>query len=353
MDEEDGKDPSVRKRRKVDFETDHEEKFVVGIVATTITLTGEVKRVDGAFGKPHDVGRYVEKKYGKVKAVRITRSGVVIIDCNDAKQMEKVLDQYFFGEGKDKVPIKTFRMGEGARTKGVISRVQEDIRPCKFEDGVKGVCHAKRLTRYREGKREDTGSMCLTFEGEMPGEIVLDYVTYRVRPYESAPLRCFCCQEYGHVASVCRRVRRCGRCGGEGCKEECGTEDPKCLHCEGSHVVGSAECPKRKEEVKVSRIRMEKVLTYAEAVKRKDEKRGVMKETEDKKKKDEGMWMDKGQFLAFIAMVMSCDKEQDKEARIKMILDAARTFLNIADISGEDLESKMNEGFAKTQTNMG
>ena len=31
-----------------------------------------------------------------------------------------------------------------------------------------------------------------------------------------------------------------------------------------------------------------------------------MKEIEDKKKKDGGMWMDKGQFLAFIARVMSC-----------------------------------------------
>ena len=45
-----------------------------------------------------------------------------------------------------------------------------------------------------------------------------------------------------------------------------------------------------------------------------------------------------------IAMVMSCaDKVQDKDARFKMILDAARTFLNIEDISGEDLDSKMSE----------
>ena len=78
-----------------------------------------------------------------------------------------------------------------------------------------------------------------------------------------------------------------------------------------------------------------------------------MKEIEDKKKKDEGMWMDKGQFLAFIAMVMSCaDKVHDKDGRIKMILDAARIFLKI-DIRGEDMDSKLSDGFALIQTTMG
>ena len=44
---------------------------------------------------------------------------------------------------------------------------------------------------------------------------------------------------------------------------------------------------------------------------------------------------------------------QDKAGRITIILDAARTFLNIVDISGEDLDSRLSEGFALTQTTMG
>ena len=79
-----------------------------------------------------------------------------------------------------------------------------------------------------------------------------------------------------------------------------------------------------------------------------------MKEIEGKKNKDGRMRMDKGQFLAFIDRVMSRAFEvQDKAGRITMILDAARTFLNIVDISGEDLDSKLSEGFALTQTTMG
>ena len=98
--------------------------------------------------------------------------------------------------------------------KGVISGVPLDIKPDMFVEEVEGVCEARRLSRYREGQREQTKSICLTFEGELPERIDVHYVTYRVRTYRG-PIRCFCCQEYGHVASLCRGVRRCGRCGGE------------------------------------------------------------------------------------------------------------------------------------------
>ena len=116
----------------------------MGLIASTKTWTGEFERVDGAFGKPHEVGQYVEKWYGKVKSVRITRSGVVIIDCSDAEQMEKALRTFYFGERKAKVPVRMFRIGEGARRKGVISGVPLDIRPFLFEDKVEGVCDARR-----------------------------------------------------------------------------------------------------------------------------------------------------------------------------------------------------------------
>ena len=61
--------------------------------------------------------------------------------------------------------------------------------------------------------------------------------------------------------------------------------------------------------------------------------------------------MGKKGFLAFIAMVINCAVEiQRKSERIKMVLDAARRFLNVGDISGEDLDTALREGFAPTQT---
>ena len=77
------------------------------------------------------------------------------------------------------------------------------------------------------------------------------------------------------------------------------------------------------------------------------------RETEEIKERDErNVCMDKRQFLAFIAMVINCAVEmQGKSERIKMVLEAARRFLNIVDITGEDLDSTLREGFATPQTN--
>ena len=80
--------------------------------------------------------------------------------------------------------------------------------------------------------------MCLTFEGELPSSVSLDYLWYKVRPYERAPLRCFSCQEFGHVAAVCTKSRICRRCG----KTSCRTVQPT--------VFGRNKCGVKKEEAK-------------------------------------------------------------------------------------------------------
>lgn len=40
-----------------------------------------VTRTDDIFKNPHEIGKFVEGKGGGVKSVRITRSGMVTIDC--------------------------------------------------------------------------------------------------------------------------------------------------------------------------------------------------------------------------------------------------------------------------------
>ena len=45
-----------------------------------------------AFPRIHEVGKFVEGKVGDVKSVRITRSGMVIIDCVCKRQGSKALN---------------------------------------------------------------------------------------------------------------------------------------------------------------------------------------------------------------------------------------------------------------------
>ena len=73
-----------------------------------------------------------------------------------------------------------------------------------------------------------------------------------VRAYERAPLRCYWCQDYGHVAAVCRKmVHRCRRCGKENwSEEECvlTKERVVCYHSGGNREAVAKECERRKRE---------------------------------------------------------------------------------------------------------
>ena len=193
--------------------------------------------------------------------------------------------------------------------------------------------------------------MCLTFDGRLPERIYVQYMSYRVRPFERAPLRCFCCQQYGHAAAVCTANKICGRCGKENCQEECeGKVQAECLHCGGDHHAGSAKCPRTIKEVKVNRVRTEKKMSYAEALKRVEghkEKR-VDEKRETEEKGNGNICMEKTRFLAFISMVINCAVEiQRKSERIKMVLAAAKRFLNVLDVTGEDLDSLLREEYTE------
>ena len=344
--EDDKRGSRDRKRKKEgsNSESENEEgRYVIGMRAEG--------KVDGVFANPQEVGKFIEKRVGKVKSVRVNRSGTVIIECRDFDQSYRALNVYSYGD----IRVNTFPLGEGGyrRRKGVISGVPLTVKPAVFKQ-VDGVLEAKRMSRYREGQREETLSICLTFKEELPERIYVEYMTYRVRPFERAPIRCFCCQEYGHTAAVCRRERRCGRCGKEKCNEECKTEEPVCLHCKGNHYVGSAECPERKKETKVKEIGVERRVTgtYAEAVKNCERGNRPRRAEDFKQREDQDVCMDKRQFLAFIAMVINCAVElKGKSERIKMVLEAARRFLNIVDITGEDLDITLREGFTPSQAN--
>ena len=93
-------------------------------------------------------------------------------------------------------------------------------------------------------------------------------------------------------------------------------------------------------------------MSYAEAVKRLEGKDDVVQKEPEERRRGAGLvWFDKKRFLAFIAMVINCAVEIDRKSeRIKMVLDAARRFLDIGEITGEDLNDLLNEEFAPTQT---
>lgn len=167
----------------------------------------------------------------------------------------------------------------------------------------------------------------------------MNYIAYPVRPYIKAPLRCFSCQEYGHVAAVCRGQKRCAKCGKNDCTLiDCENTEPKCIHCGGNHLVGSVNCPRRQREEDIKNLRTTNGLSYAEAAKRVKPKDDQNIQRAPEEARTSVFEVDKKSFLAFMAMVVNCSAEVSKKSeRIDMILEAARRFLSVDDISGEDL----------------
>ncbi|KAK7930877.1 hypothetical protein WMY93_007272 [Mugilogobius chulae] len=321
-----------KKKKRPLSDTSSEESYLVGMVA--------LDREDGLFSNQHEVGKYVGEMVGDVRSVTVTRSGVVIIDCKSVCQRKNALDICAFEKGNQLFRVNCFVFDKTAKKKGVVSGV-----PVAFDEelflSVDGVCGVRRLMRTVNGERDLSTSVCLSFREGMPDRVYLDYICYRVRPFERGPLRCFACQEYGHVASVCRGVRRCYRCGMSDClNESCARQgkEPKCVHCKGNHSAGASSCPRRVSEEKICDLRVNANLSYAEAVKQ------VECREENKEKEVDFISVDKKNFLAFIVHVINCSLAiQSKSERIDMIIGAAKRFMNVVDVSGEELFMKLNE----------
>ena len=66
------------------------------------------------------------------------------------------------------------------------------------------------------------------------------------------PLRCYCCQEFGHIGTVCwRRIERCRMCGKDGCSDglcDISKDKAVCFHSGGNHEVGEKACERRQKD---------------------------------------------------------------------------------------------------------
>ena len=91
----------------------------------------------------------------------------------------------------------------------------DDLVACLASQGVKFV---KRFCFKRSDSSElkDSRSVFLKFTtADLPGEVKIGYLFFRVKQYVPKPLRCFKCNRYGHVAGHCRGKLCRSICGGE------------------------------------------------------------------------------------------------------------------------------------------
>lgn len=119
--------------------------------------------------------------------VTITRSGF-IIECVSKQQQDELLR---IKEYEDHSSLNCFLLWSEIKKKGVTSGVPLLVEDESFQS-TEDVCEARKLTIFQQTEKEESNLVCLTFVGELPEKIYLDYICYRVRLCETAPLTCCC-----------------------------------------------------------------------------------------------------------------------------------------------------------------
>ena len=99
----------------------------------------------------------------------------------------------------------------------------------------------------------------------MPKEIKVGYLKVKVDLFVPNPLRCFNCNKSGHKSQRCKTTAKCQRCGKDKHEEQC--NGPQiCFNCNGPHAASAKECPDCKKEKEIQRIRVEKRISFPEAI---------------------------------------------------------------------------------------
>lgn len=286
-------------------------------------------------------------KIGEIEFAKILNDGNLFVRCANAGQMDKAL------KIKDIAKCKVENSGRvGTRKKdgkiGVITGVPLSVNMEELKKNIKGakILSVQRMKTKRDGVVKDSETVSIEFEEEsVPKKVFLGFMSYPVRMFVPKPMRCFNCQRFGHTAKNCKRQKRCARCGGDHDYGLCGSGiSPKCCNCGGAHNVAFSGCEVMRRETNIQKIRVEKRITYAEAVKvtrereNKTHKEIDMVVQEQQQSVSEGMYVKKMELVTFIAGVINSTAEvKSKNEKIQLVVKAAVNHLGLVGLTWEEV----------------
>ncbi|KAI2655997.1 Nucleic-acid-binding protein from mobile element jockey [Labeo rohita] len=328
---------------------------------------------EGVHFHPLKLTKAIEKEMGKIKFAKFLSNRRLLIFAKDKLQREKFLQ----AETLNGEQINAHNPGNAAKMKGVIYDVPLTMTMDEIMQEVKGgkVLKATRLQMHRRGVKSDSFSVLLEFEKSMPKKIRMGYLSYDVREYIPAPLRCFKCQRMGHTAGQCKGKPRCARCGGEHEYGKCGKDAKiKCCNCGGEHSAAFGGCPVQRQAREIQKYKISNPVSYADAAKKVKEielarsrdtvvanpsqsvrrksieipARAINHEQTEinpwvKKIKEDTLIMDKISFIAFLCKIVNVAMQQQRKSdRIKTVMEAATELLGIKDIKAEMIHEMLN-----------
>ncbi|XP_056270945.1 uncharacterized protein LOC130194087 [Pseudoliparis swirei] len=288
-------------------------------------------------------------KIGEIMYAKVLSDGNLLVRCANEEQLEKALGL------KEIVKMKVLSTGRvGAQKgggKGVITGVPVSVDMEELKRNLKGgaIVNAQRMKMTREGVKMDSESVLIEFEEKnVPNKVFLGYLSYPVRVYVPKPLRCFKCQRFGHIANNCKEKRRCARCGGDHEYGKCGTgTQPQCCNCGGAHSVAYGGCEVMRRETEIQKVRVERRITYAEAVRETKVRNNVTRSQarqgdQELQKVNDRIYVDKKKLVTFIAGVINSTAEvKSKNDKIQLIVKAAVNHLGLVGLTWEEVRENL------------
>lgn len=171
----------------------------------------------------------VAQKAHGIKCVdkKLKRPRVIIYDVDDEMSMDEM-----------KKCLYTQNLQEKGHTE---EEVNEGIKLC-HKTGNKNADTSNWIVECSPQIRENLIRL---------GRVYLNYSSCKVKDY-LVVVRCFNCQEYGHLSKYCKSKKQiCSKCGSEGhgwkdCKKN--HKEDICIHCKAAkkdakHKIGTMKCP--------------------------------------------------------------------------------------------------------------
>ncbi len=214
---------------------------------------------------PFAVTKYTQALIGTVGQIKKLRSGSLLVEATTKNQSKRIQQLTQFAN----ISVKVSPHNSLNKRKGVIrcadfkGMTEGDLQK---ELEREGITEVKRITIFRDGKKENTNTFILSFgTPNLPKFINAGYLRLPVSTYIPNPLRCFKCQRYGHHQTKCRGKMTCQRCSEEGHdNKEC--HGPLlCKNCKGSHPANSKTCPTWIKEKEIIKIKTERNIPFPEA----------------------------------------------------------------------------------------
>ena len=227
--------------------------------------------------KQLQLSKYIFKKYnGKIIACQSVNTDKVRIVCNDGLTANEIPSDKNLCT-KYRVYIPEIYVEILGLINVSVFENEKDI--VLFGEGKwknPGIPTVKVLDVYRYTKKSENSNENTKTElvrVAFPGSVLPDYVNVeglliKVKEFHRRQMFCEKCMSYSHTSKYCVNKPKCKFCGSTQHNEEsCDHKNiNKCLDCDGEHLPGAAECPKRRflQKKTMQRARIIKKKSYAE-----------------------------------------------------------------------------------------